>query len=421
MRIMKNKNVLLLPAYFEPEMTPTSFLMQDVHDSLMSGGYKLVIHTPMPTRGVSIEIRNQYKNCRYEVLNDGKMVVNRFSLIREGVNPILRALRYFIGCLKQLYRGIKTKDIDIIFISSTPPIQGAMAAVIKIITKKPFIYSLQDIFPDSMVAAKFTRKGSLLWKVGRIIEDFTYKNADKIIVISNDFKRNIIEKGVPEEKIELIYNWVDEKKVLPIEKGENKLFDEFNIDKNKFNIVYAGNLGNAQNIGIIIDAAFRLKDHHNIHIVIFGNTELIDNYKNIVKARSLDNISIFPLQPHEKISQVYSLGDISIVSCKKNFGTIAMPSKTWSIMSSGTPVLASFDCGTELQNLIEENNVGVFTEAENEVQFCDAILALYHDRNLCKIMGQNGRNFVLKNLTKDSATSKYLEVFNSVLNKETTI
>ena len=168
------------------------------------------VYAPCPTRGISGEEREMYKRrLKREVLYGGKMRVYRFSLWREGKNPVLRALRYVVACAKHFYYGCKAKDADVLFVASTPPIQGAMAALVKKVTGVPVVYNLQDIFPDSLVGTGLAKKGGLLWWIGRRIEDFTYRNADKIIVISEDFKRNIMAKGVPEEKIEVIYNWVE--------------------------------------------------------------------------------------------------------------------------------------------------------------------------------------------------------------------
>ena len=162
------------------------------------------------------------------------------------------------------------------FCSSTPPTQGMLTAMVakwlsrRYGRKVPFVYNLQDIFPDSLVGAGLTHKGSLLWNAGRKIENFTYRHADKIIVISEDFKRNLIAKGVPESKIEVIYNWIDEDAVVPVAKADNPLFEELGLQRGKFNVVYAGNLGNAQNIDVIIDAAELLKDKGEIEFIIFG-------------------------------------------------------------------------------------------------------------------------------------------------------
>lgn len=115
------------------------------------------------------------------------------------------------------------------------------------------------------------------------------------------------------------------------------------------------------------------------------------------------------------MSQVYSLGDVCIVSCKAGLGGSAMPSKTWSIMSCARPVLASFDEG-ELKQILESNQCGVFTHAGNVQEFADAILRLSESPSLCEEIGRNARRFIEENLTKEVGTRKYVEVIRSIKN-----
>ena len=113
---------------------------------------------------------------------------------------------------------------------------------------------------------------------------------------------------------------------------------------------------------------------------------------------------------------MFSLGDVSLVISKPGVGANSVPSKTWSIMSASRPVLANFD-ENELKSIIEENHCGIFTKAGDKVAFTDAILKLYGNHEMCKEFGTNGRQFVLKNLTKDIGSQKYLNVIKSVSNK----
>ncbi len=409
--------ILFLPAYFKPEEIASTHFIESLHEALSKLDFSMELYAPTPTRGVSTEVRKEYKNKRYQDYYNGKLKVYRFPMMRERKSPLQRAFRYLCCYFFQKRKGKQAKNIDLIFVASTPPIQGAMAAKVKKKLKIPFVYCLQDIFPDSLVGTGIAKENSLLWKIGRKIEDYTYRNADKIIVISEDFKRNIMAKGVPEGKIEVIYNWVDENEVTPIAPDENKLFEQFNLDRDNFHVVYAGNLGHAQNIHIILDVAQLLKEYKDLKFAIFGTGGVEDELKQELIKRELNSVLMFPLQPKELISEVYSLGDVSVVSCKPGLGGSAFPSKTWSIMSAGTAVLANFDAGTELQQVIEENKVGVFTKAGKVDQFKDAILHCYHNRELCKEYGVNGRNFILNNLTKEIGTSKYIEVFKQVIKK----
>lgn len=409
--------VLLLPSYFLPEEVSSPHISWNRNQAFVDMGWNVVVYTPVPCRGISKKIRKEYNSKKLEIVLEGKMIVHRFSLIPEGKNALLRAFRYFIQNIKQFNIGIFAKDArssDVMLIASTPPTQGAMAALIKKCTGRPFVYNLQDIFPDSLVAAGMTRKGSILWKIGRVIENFTYKNADKIIVISEDFKKNIMAKGVPEEKIVVIYNWVDENAVVPVAKADNPLYEEFGISRDKFHVVYAGNLGNAQNIDVIIDASAKLRSREDIEFVIFGSGGSETEIKNRISKESLQNVKMFPLQPADKVSFVYSLGDLCIVSCKAGFGGSAMPSKTWSILSTGRPVLANFDEG-ELKQLLEVNNCGIFTKAGDAEGMANAIVEACEHKERCDEMGRNGRRFVLNNLTKEVGTQKYVDVIKSVV------
>ena len=404
--------VLTLPAYAYPEEVASSHLARDRNEALVANDMLIDIVAPSPCRGLSDEDYKKYKVIPHESLSDGKINIYRFQMYREGKNPLFRALRYCFCWIKQL-RAAYQRDYDVLLIGSTPPIQGMIGAIAARRRKKPFVYMLQDIFPDSLVGTGLAKKDGLLWKIGRLIENFTYKNADKIIVISQDFKRNIMAKGVSEEKIEVIYNWVDAEAVRPVAKDENPLYEEFGLRRDIFTVVYAGNLGNAQNIDIVLDAAERLPE---VQFALFGTGGREAEIRERIVAEQFGNVHLNPLQPYGRVSQVYGLGDVCVVSCKPGLGGAAMPSKTWSIMSSGSAVLASFDEG-ELKDIIEKGPYGVFTHAGNVQEFVSTIRSLAADRERCWEMGRNARRFIEGNLTKEVGTGKYVETIKSVVGK----
>ena len=154
--------ILRLPSYYFPENISSSHLTKDLEEAYVNAGFELDIYTPTPTRGVSAEVREQYKKIKYEEKADGKIKVHRFSMVREGRNPILRAARYLLINLRHYSCGKKAKNIDLVMCSSTPPTQGMLCAKLsKKLSKKykrkvPFIFTLQDIFPDSLVNAGMT-------------------------------------------------------------------------------------------------------------------------------------------------------------------------------------------------------------------------------------------------------------------------
>ena len=408
--------LLELSAYFYPEQFASSYLWENVSEAIAKEGINRVVCCPMPCRGISEDVRKKYKKKNNEYMYEGRLHVIRFSLFKEGKGTILRAIRYFLMDAYMFLWAIgsrNAKDCQIVYAGSTPPIQGALAALVKKWKKIPFLYNLQDIFPDSLVGTGLAKRGGILWKIGRMIEDFTYYNADKIIVISEDFKKNLLSKGVPEEKIVVIYNWVDETAVVDVPREENKLFSKYDLQPSKFYITYNGNIGLTQNMDMLLEVAKEFEANEDIQFVLVGNGAYLEQVEKIIKDDNITNVHLLPFQPYEDISHVFSLGDVSLVISKPGVGANSVPSKTWSIMSASRPVLANFD-ENELKTIIEENNCGIFTKAGDKVAFIDAILKLYNDRELCKEMGKNGRQFVMDNLTKEVGTQKYVDVIKSV-------
>lgn len=409
--------ILLLPPYFTPEKMASTHLDHDRYNAFATEGWDMYLYTPMPTRGINDEDCLKYKKIRKERLYKDRMHVYRFSMFKENRGVVLRAIRYVLCFMKQLWFGLRTKDVDVVYLVSTPPIQGLIGALLKKIRKVPFVYNLQDIFPDSMVGAGMTRENSLLWKIGRKIENFTYRHADKIIVISEDFRQNLLKKGVPSSKIEVVYNWVDSDAVHPVNEQDNILFEELGVSRaGKFRVVYAGNFGLAQNIDVIIDTAEMLQQYSDIQFLLFGQGETYDSYKEEVAEKRLNNIVFHPLQSVDKVKYVYSIGNLGVVSCKPGIGKGAFPSKTWSILAAGVPVIANYDEDTDLQCVLTNNKLGMFSQSGNSNQMAEAILQMYKDPQLCREYGRNAREYVLKNVSREVSVKEYVRIIKEVIN-----
>lgn len=405
---------LWVRSYYYPEKITGSHMLHDLNIAFQNAQLRTEVYVPTPSRGIDAETRRQYKKIKYETLYDGYNCIYRFPMFREGRNPILRALRYCLCNVIQYHKGVHAKQIDVIYCASTPPTQGLLCGMIKKrLGRKykhpvPFVYNLQDIFPDSLVTTGMTRKGSLLWKIGRKIENFTYSSADKIIVISQSMKRNIMEKGVPEEKIVVVSNWIDADMVKPVEKEENRLFEEFGIDREKFTVVYAGNFGAAQGADVVLEAAKQLPD---VQFVIFGGGAEFESAKQT--AATLPNVIIHGLLPQERVPEVYSLGGVCLITCKKGVGTSGMPSKTWSIMACNTPIIAAFDMDSELAEILKISNTGVCVEPENANALAEAIDAFAKGEN--QRYKENGRLYVTANADKKICTGRYVDTICSAI------
>lgn len=393
--------ILFLNPYFLPENIAFTHLEQDLIQGILAKGHTIEVLCPVPTRGISAETAKKYKNRKQETMFDGKVTVTRFWAPQEGRNPLIRAFRYFWCNLRHYQLGKKQKGVDVVFAPSTPPTQGWIAGKVARKLHCPFVYNLQDIFPDSLVTTGLAKKDSLLWKIGRKVENATYKGANRIILISQAMKRNVLAKGLEEEKIEVVSNWVDTDAVQPVAKEENKLFEEFGIDRSKFTVVYAGNFGAAQGAGVVLEAAKQLPE---VQFVIYGGGAEFSAARE--KAESMPNVIINGLLPQNRVPEVYSLGDVALITCKKGVGNSGLPSKTWSIMACGTPIVAAFDTDSVLAEILQESKAGICVEPEDPEALAKAIRQMVE--NTAAYTG--GRDYVNQNASRDLCVEKYIQV-----------
>lgn len=407
-------HLLYFVQYFPPEKASGLPIVTDMIEGFAEHGWDVDVYIPTPTRGVTDEVRSEYAKKRKEVLCNGKLTIHRMRLYREGTRILQRTIRYSIFSLQCLLRGLFL-PADAIFTGGGPPTQGIIGGLIHKWTKKKFIFNPQDLFPDSLVIAGQATEESKVVKLGRKMERFAYNNADVIITITEDMAENIRSKTEDKSKVHVVRNWIDTEKTVPIKKEDNKLFDEFGLSRDKFYVIYAGNIGMMQGIETIVDAAEKLKDKEDIRFIIFGNGSEEEKIKKRIKDKQLTNIELFPLQPLERVSEVYSLGDVSIISCKPGTGSAGMPSKTWTIMATGTAIIGSFDIGGELDKTLKNAGCGSCVEAGNAEKLAEAINKLANNPNQVHRFGQNARKYVEEHASKEKAVRQYIHIISETI------
>lgn len=409
--------ITIVTAFFEPEITANIPLISDLCRDWELYGARVTVLTEFPSRGIDKQTRIEYLDKTEEYIA-ANLKIRRVGLkSAEGTNFILRGLRHLYQTYV-LYRNALKLETDVYFIVSSPPFLGIAGALLS--KKAPTVYNLQDIFPDSLInTGKYTEK-SMLVKICRKLEQFIYRNNTHILTISEDFKQILLNRFVPNSKISLVYNWIDEKAVLPIERKDNQLFSRYGLDPEKFYLTYCGNIGYSQNLEMIVDIAYELgKEIADMEFLFIGDGGWKSTLESYIKGKGVRNVRMLPFQPYEDISHVMSLGDASLVCSKKNVGSSSFPSKTWSIMSAARPVIASFDLNSELCTIINKANAGLFSDAEDKKGLKENILKLYYDRQKAVSLGQNGRMYIKNNLTRKTATKQYFDVLSEIAQKGT--
>ena len=398
--------ITLLTTYFAPEVSSVTHLLSDLAEDLALQGHQVTVVANRPNRGLSEGERKAYEGRTDETLPSGVRILRVGPRGIEQGSLIQRGLR-FVGNTLALYRAAKQVPTDAYLINSMPPYLGLAGAALSKKAKTCFIY--QDIFPDSILAMGKLKENSPVTRVFRWMESVTRKRNHHFITISRDMKQTLVGYGIPEKRITVIPNWADVKgEAIPRE--SNPLVQELNLDPAGFYAVYGGALGYLQTPELLLEAAKLLEGENSpIRILIFGSGGLENRLKERIANEGITNVSLFPSQPVERAHLVYALGDLCLVPLKKGLTSIAMPSKTWSAMAAGRPVLAAAEGGSAFYEQVQEAG-GLTFAPEDAESLKNALCAAYENREALPALGRRAQSYIKTNLSRRASTEAYGKV-----------
>ena len=389
-------------------------ILYELAEDLGKHGAQVTIISGYPSRRISDEVREYYLNHPIEKINENVLSMRVGSKKGEGNGLFIRMLKY-VSLSKAIIKKALSIETDVYYIYSTPPFLGYH--INKLRKKAPVLYNAQDLFPDSLINALHISEKNPLIYILRKFEKNIYNKSDSIVTISKDMKKHILKYGGEDSKVHVINNWADTDKIQPIKKENNSLYKEFKINKDKFTIVYAGEIGIHQRLDLFLKVAKKLSNiTNNIQFVFFGNGVYVNKMKETIAMENLNNFYVFPLQPVDKISEVYSLGDIDIVSLEKGMTELALPSKIWSIMSVGRPMLALLDSNSDIAHTID-GKLGYVIDEMSVDEICETIIKCANNKDTLVEMGLSARNIVTVENNRMKQTKKYYKELESIMEK----
>lgn len=403
-------NIVYITGYLCKENHP---LQNELITQLAENGAKVTVVTGFPSRKISPEKRAYYISHSVEKISDNLTVMRFGSKSGEGGGLFVRMLKY-LRLSYTLYRQAKKIKTDAYLIYSSPPFLGWVGILLSKIA--PVIYNAQDLFPDTLIRIKKLGEKNPAIRFFRYMEKRVYNAASAVITISADMKKTIVENGGSPDKVFSVYNWTDTKTVCPVPRSQNRLMDELNIDKSPFIISYAGDIGYFQGWPMILQA-IKMVENMPIHFVLIGDGSYKKQLLEYVAKNKMKNVSVFPLQPISRVSEIYGIGDIEMVSIESGVSRMSLPSKTWVIMSAGSPVLSIVDQNSEIAEIIKKNNLGYTVAHGSAKELAEVFLKAYAERDTLKQMGQNARKFSEINVDKVLQTKKYFEIIKNCIEK----
>lgn len=388
-------------------------LLNELALDLGEYGAEVTVITGFPSRRISEEVKDYYLAHPVEQISPNVVVKRVGSRKGEGGGLFDRMIKY-AKLTWTIYKEAKKTPTDAYYLYSSPFFIGWMGC--KLAKIAPTVYNAQDLFPDTLIKIKGYGEGNPMIKFFRKMERKVYKNNTRIITISEEMKRTIMAQECPADKIDVIYNWADTETLHHVEREDNKLMDELNVPKDKFIVSYAGDIGLFQGWPVIVEAAKRVHAvKPDILFVIIGSGSYKAQLEKQVADEKLDFIEIRPMQPASRCAEIYSIGDLELVSIEPGLSKMALPSKTFVIMSSGSAVLSLVDQTSDIAQLIKKLDMGYTLEHGDAEALKNVILEAYEKRDHLAEQGKNARKFAEENAARKTQTKKYYDVIKSLV------
>jgi colanic acid biosynthesis glycosyl transferase WcaI len=403
--------ILIICPYFPPEYTPIGIMMKELAEDLKAHGHTITVITGFPNHPKGIVFAGYRQRLFQRDMDNGVGVIRCYMFVSPRRTAITRILSYLSFGLTSLLAALRLPRQDAVLLPSPPLSSGALALALWHIRKQPYVFNVQDIFPDAAITAGVIANPAMINAL-RWFEDLVYRRASRVTVISEGFRSNLTAKGVPQPKIEVIYNWLDTGEIAPQPRDNG--FSRRHGLNGRFVVLYSGTIGLISGAEILVECAARLRAQPEILFLFVGEGVAKDAIMREAQRRGLGNMAFLPFQARNELPALQSSSDLSVVTLRPGQGRTSVPSKVLGYMAAAKPVLASVDADSDTRSLIEAAACGVWTPPGDHAALADAILGLYHDRPRCARLGRNGREFLLQHCERGAATRQYERLLRSV-------
>lgn len=338
-----------------------------------------------------------------ELADKAGLTVSDISFKEADKNNLIKRMQsdlsYYIKTAKSIRRS---KNCDVFFLQSNN-VPWLPIGLIKILTRKPVVYNVQDIFPQNAIFAEMISEKSIISRILLKLQKWVLKHSTAVITISEDMRETLVEAGADPDKVHVVYNWKnsvnDEGKFIPKDQD------------GKFHVVYAGNIGRMQNVEVIVRAAAEIANHPEIQFDIYGNGALKETCIMLAQELHATNVTFFDPVPAAEAHSLYENADLNIVPLAKNIIKTALPSKTAVCIECGKPVIFAIGETSMAAKMISERESAKVIESDDFIGMTKLIMWFYNNRNKAAENVQQFECFQKKNV------NKYVNVLQQIVNE----
>ncbi len=399
--------ILILSQYYDPEPVPKP---SDLACALTKRGHTVSVITGIP----NYPLGRVYAGYRLRLFQredvDGVPVIRCIVFPYHGHSALGRIVSYFSFLLSAMVAGCFSPPCDLIYVWHPPLTIGIAAWLIGFVKRAPFVYDVQDIWPESLIAAGKI-SNPLVVRAIHQMERFVYKRAEHLLVVTSGAKNNLVNKGVPPDKITAAGLWVDIARFTLDSRGKDLDIRARYRLGDRLVIMYTGNMGYLQGLETVVCCAEILRENKDIIFVLVGDGIDRERLVLLVKELALQNVLFIESQPISDIPTFLSCADILLVHLKEpGMLDLVIPGKTLAYLASGRPIIMAMN--GEGARLLTQAKAGLVVPPGDPKEMSKAVLHLsgltQRERDS---LGENGRAYLQCHFSKEKVMQQYEKIF----------
>ncbi|MFC9335673.1 sugar transferase [Arthrobacter sp. NPDC057009] len=398
----RRRRILLITQWFDPEPTFKGLLFAQ---ELTKQGHDVRVLTGFPNYPGG-KLYDGYRIRPFQ-----RELIDGISVLRVPLYPshnssgLDRALNYLSFAFSASVAVILMQRPDVAYVYHPPATVGVPAIVLKLAKGVPYVYDVQDLWPDTLAATGMIRNPRVLRLIGTMMNR-VYRSASRLVVLSEGFRNTIVARSIPAAKVHVVPNWADEKQ---IDVTEHRATPGPSDDP-KFTVTFAGNMGKAQALTTLLEAAELLKTEEGLRFLLVGGGLELDNLKRLAAERGLNNVVFVPRMPISEIGQVLSRSQALLVHLREDaLFEITIPSKTQAYLMAGKPILMGVR--GDAAAIVREAQAGICFEPENPSDLADAVRAIMrlseHER---QEMGASGQRYYREKMSLGVGAREFAQI-----------
>jgi glycosyltransferase involved in cell wall biosynthesis len=400
--------ILFFCHYFPPEVNAPASRTYENSKRWVRQGHQVTVLTCAPNCPDGI-VYEGHKNKLFQTeVVDGIKVVRVWTFIAANKGTYLRIANYLSYMFSAIFFSLFLPRPDVIIATSPQFFCGWAGLISSRLRRIRFILEVRDIMPESIVAVMAIKKPFIVNMLSRM-DDWMNAGANLIVTVGEGYRRMLIKKGVDEDKILVIPNGVD-RELFALREPDLKLKKQLGLN-DKFICSWIGTIGLTSGLTVVLRAAELLKKSNNndVAFLLVGDGAIREEMESEAQRRNLDNVVFTGRQKKEMMANYLSISDACLVHLRKAelFKTV-IPSKIFECMAMKRPLIIAVPGSAE--ELVLRAGAGIAIEQENEEAILDAVFKMVGDSDMCRKMGESGRDFVLRHHDRDNLAQEYLDI-----------